>query len=794
MATGDGVTEWIDVADFTPGIHSGTRSFATGTPESATDGVAQVRDTWGCVANPNGGLEAAPLLAYEHEDSLQFPYDEEKVILATAPIGSRILDFAVAQQTFHEDYVADARGEITNPPDAVAVLHQQFYVDDGTPYVAAASKVYSLNDGSSIQNRAVQFIRNTGISAETWGVGNITFVRYAIDAAGNFAIDNSPHPFITFYFNYRSALDSGAPANGRVGWIGMPNATPYLGEVIPVTEAGGPAGPGDDPLWGWSGLPEGDAFRVAYHQGRLVYSTATSQMNLFGRPYRDQYRPLAQLDDLYSDERLRYLGVLQPDPLTYTPNENLILVETGRPDMIGVMASVNTTELYVVKASGGGVIVSGSLERPTVSRYPGVESTGAYPHKSVLVPTLGLVYGGVGGVFAWNGGNQSQQLSQSIDGSFWLTPENRDRSRSTDDDDSRPRHPHTGCGKFAYLFPYVYAPNNWIMDVRTGGWFRLHPTREQNPEIGHDLAYFDVSSTGRVYAAPDIQKPDDPIAWVRFAPKSGAPKFSWRSQPIARQLRGRQLEFKELNAVVSGKGTITVSLVGIDGTTQSKVIEVNADRPTLVVKKYDMRAFDIEVLIQSEGAFIPEVTAVGTLKLESAADVGGGYRSGALASDPVVPGLKVAAPQRFDTGVTFTGTSFPAAQTLPDDDASGWTSFGAGQNLSFQLQTPNAGIPAGTISCWIIRYDLQTAAGEHVGYLYKQAYYTSTMTEVGTNSHSIHVWYRSSGTELLTGPQTQSSLRTWAMDRIVDSEIREAAPTMHRFSLGYKQTSVANRN
>ena len=60
MATGDGVTEWIDVADFTPGIHSGTRSFATGTPESATDGVAQVRDTWGCVANPNGGLEPAP--------------------------------------------------------------------------------------------------------------------------------------------------------------------------------------------------------------------------------------------------------------------------------------------------------------------------------------------------------------------------------------------------------------------------------------------------------------------------------------------------------------------------------------------------------------------------------------------------------------------------------------------------------------------------------------------------------------------------------------------------------------
>ena len=790
MATGDGVTDWIDVADFTPGIHSGTRSFQTGQPESAVDGVAQVRDTWGCVANPNGGLEAAPLLAYVHEEDLKYPYDEDDVPVDGAPQGARILGFGVCQTSFYEPATFDANGEVENPGEGVAIAAQRFvhYTGLSQDNSNAFFKLWTRNDLSKSLSRVVASSLPENYLAAHWGNGSVVFLRSSMSPEdGEFDLaDGVLAPHILFNLSYRGL----SFPDERVSWVNAGAMLPKGPNLTDDLPPGVEDGPTDQ--WGSNEVDSG-SIRVVYHQGRLVWTVHTSFLVSGNAPFRDTFRPLDDNEDLYSDEKLRYFGVLNPARV-YSDIGTQVIVDSGRPDMVGAIASINTNELFIVKARGGGVIVRDSMERPSVARYPGVESTGAFPHEPVLVPTLGMVYGSTGGIFAWNGGNQSQQLSQSLDGLFWLTPENQERGIDEDLTQPQPRLPVTTCGKFAYQHPYIYAPNNWIMDIRTGGWFRLHPTREQDAERGHDLAYFDVSSTGRVYAAPDIQKVDSDVAWVQFAPRLGAPKFSWRSQPIARQLRGRQLEFRELNAVVSGHGTIDVSLVGLGGDTQTRTIEVDSDQPVLVVKKYDLRAFDIEVLIQSEGAFIPEVTAVGTLKLESAADVGGGYRSGALASDPVVPGLKVAAPQRFDTGVTFTGTSFPAAQTLPDDDASGWTSFGAGQNLSFQLQTPNAGIPAGTISCWIIRYDVQTAAGDHVGYLYKQAYYTSTMTEVGTNSHTIHVWYRSSGTGLLTGPQSQASNRTWTMDRLVDGENRQPAPTMHRFSLGYKPASVANRN
>lgn len=749
MATGDGVTEWIDVADFTPGIHSGTRSFATGTPESATDGVAQVRDTWGCVANPNGGLEAAPALVFTQV----YNWLGSDTPLSGAPSAFRVLDFDVTQKTYSRPFTTDSMGEVENPNDSVWVLGEHFILSGSNSQ--AKWRLYNLDrnyDGGlgplGFGMSGTITLANDG---RRWGTGRILFYRDGGDVAGT-----APALGLMAFLSHHD-FDSA----GGGGWVNT--ARTRLGAAT-----GSPFSFGEPP------------FRSAYHQQRTVFSVTTPAYS--GSPTRDVFSGLLN-EDSFSDEQLRYSPVLDTPSMN---NVDRIFVADGRPDHIGAMLSVNTNELYIVKAHSGGMIVSGALERPSVNRYPGVASAGDYPHVPVLVPELGMVYGSSAGVFAWAGGNQSRQLSASLDGTFWLTPE--------DDEATSDRLPQTPVGKFAYLHPFIYAPNNWVMDVRTGGWFRLHPTTDTDEVDAIDLAHFAVSGSNRVYASPsEVATPADPF-WVQFNPRRGASKYSWRSQPIARQLRGRQLEFRELNAVVSGHGTIDVSLVGLGGDTQTRTIEVDSDQPVLVVKKYDLRAFDIEVLIQSEGAFIPEVTAVGTLKLESAADVGGGYRSGALASDPVVPGLKVAAPQRFDTGVTFTGTSFPAAQTLPDDDASGWTSFGAGQNLSFQLQTPNAGIPAGTISCWIIRYDVQTAAGDHVGYLYKQAYYTSTMTEVGTNSHTIHVWYRSSGTGLLTGPQSQASNRTWAMDRLVDGENRQPAPTMHRFSLGYKPASVANRN
>ncbi|HQJ35558.1 MAG TPA: hypothetical protein PL156_10390 [Rhodoglobus sp.] len=831
MATGDGVTEWIDVADFTPGIHSGTRSFQTGLPESAVDGVAQERDTWGCVANPNGGLEPAPAIAYRHQDDLtkitvaghtptEFSYENDPAgtyePIPGAARGVRILDFAVVQQTFHEPYETDADGFVSNPPDTVVLLaHQRYHKITSDRFAnRLKAKTYPMNklDEAREPTFAVEQLMDDRVEGiRFWGIGNIIAGRSASD------IETGDTDALLYPHRARIALcmsywdwpdgdpysDTGTPSPYGVQWVQITQQFPPISGVFPAKYVA------SSPI------------RMVYHQNRIVYSIPTPKRpedgffvitrDTFGSAIDDL--DLDTFEDLFSDELLNYLAVYEMNSINDWDSRNKVYVDSGRPDMIGALISYDTTQLFIIKAQGGGVIVRDSMERPTVSRYPGVESTGYYPHKPVLVPTLGVVYGGVGGVFAWNGGNQSQQLSASLDGTFWLTPENRDRAEGTDEVIGviSPRKPETGVGKFAYLHPYIYTPNNWIMDVRTGGWFRLHPTRELESTDGLDLAYFDVASSGRVYAAEDIQRDTD-LAFVQINPKQGSPKFSWRSQPMARQLRGRQLEFKELNVVLSGRGTVKFTLVGINGEEEEQTIEVDHDRPHLFVKKYDLRAYDIEVLIESEGVekYLDDTYEIdGTLTIESAQFVGGSSVSGSLASS--ISGAKHPAPMRISTGVTFNGlANVPGALAIPADSDPGWTTFGTAKTLSYSFSTPNSGINGGgIITAYIHRYDIQTSGGTHLGYLYKQAYYNASMVEVGhgsPNSGAKPIWLswrpipgnEQSGGGAFVGPVTQFSNRTFQIGHVepgvIDTTEPVVAPTVHRYSLGYKTTSVANRN
>ena len=599
MATGDGSLEWVEIADFTPGIHAGIRSIRTGEPEPAADGVAQITDTWGCVGNPNGGLEPAPKLVYEHEDSLVYAYDEDHTEIPEAPTGARILDMVVAQSTLHQDYTVDAEDELENPPDAVMLLAQQQYLDEGDSYyrVGFAARWYPLNDLTQNLSYA-DFLATDDVAAfKQWGHGHLVWVRSAMDEVGAYDLEFAPHANVVIQFMYREPtgaqaryISTGAVFPNSVNTMGLPPAgyTDLPGDVAVSI-------PGPGQQWQPYAIYPRTPVRMVYHQGRLLWSTPTNRTG-FLDPYRDSIRPAADGEDLYSDEQLQYRPIFNP---TFGDVKSVVVVDSGRPDMIGAMLSVNTTELYIVKARGGGVIVRDSLERPSVNRYPGVESTGAYPHTPVLVPGLGLVYGGSGGVFSWAGGNQSKQLSASIDGAFWLTPENEERPYDDTPGTPRPRQPVSGTGRFAYLFPYIYAPNNWIMDVRTGGWFRLYPTREINENSGHDLAYFDVSGTGRVYAAPDIQPADSNVAWVRFNPNRGTNYYSWRSQPLSRPLKGRQLEFREVQMVLSGSGVVTVTLIALDGTETARNFSINSPRPQLVRRMYHTHAYDVEVRITS---------------------------------------------------------------------------------------------------------------------------------------------------------------------------------------------------
>ena len=62
--TGQESLEWIELSDFTPGIHSG---FFGGDGQQAIDGALQ-DDTYSCVGHPGGGLVPGPRLVQSYSD------------------------------------------------------------------------------------------------------------------------------------------------------------------------------------------------------------------------------------------------------------------------------------------------------------------------------------------------------------------------------------------------------------------------------------------------------------------------------------------------------------------------------------------------------------------------------------------------------------------------------------------------------------------------------------------------------------------------------------------------------
>jgi hypothetical protein len=582
--------EFVDLTDFSPGIQSDILPM---TPSAL--GAARIEDTWGCVALPSGGLGPAPRYSLYVDQNITYDYDGSSTAIpdnVQDKSVARIHDMVVHQETFYKPFETDDTGMVTNSADTVIVVAERLVYRPGpaATYSNVFAVLHTRNDPTMttyLDSERLTFPIEGGLS-HNFGTANIVLARGAYDEVGGYDLEFPPHLFVVIHASFLDGNISGGQ------WVDNSVIYPDPGDV--------PAGYTDttvNPI-GFQVGAQG-ATRVTYHQGRLVYSVPTAQRQILGaQPYRDQIRHISEGDDTLSDEQIGFLNVFD---LRNAEFGSVSIIDSGKPDMIGVLHSVNTNELYVVKAQGGGVIVRDALERPTVARYPGVESTGYYPHKPVMVPGLGLVYGTRNGIFAWAGGNQSKSLSPGLFGKFWLTPWNADRGHTQDGDYYMTRHPSTGCGRFTYLYPYIYAPNNWIMDTRTGGWFRLFPTSEQT-NWGVDLAYFDAGSSGLVYATRDHQAyGTDNLLYIGFNPEMGSSDWQWHSQPIALTLHSRVLEYREVQMLLSGSGSIDVTLIGNGGTEQTCTFQVNSpDRPVLVRRNYKVDAYDVEVKMTATGA------------------------------------------------------------------------------------------------------------------------------------------------------------------------------------------------
>jgi hypothetical protein len=220
--------------------------------------------------------------------------------------------------------------------------------------------------------------------------------------------------------------------------------------------------------------------------------------------------------------------------------------QTARIGAIGVVAA---DQLLIVKARDGGVVISGSINNPSIRRMPYVESTHGVVCQGAMTP-VGLVYGSKTGIFAWSGGDTAVKLSPQIDGFFWNHAQN-----TTDDIYMANR------GRMAYWNEYVMVPNNYLFNTRISSWWRLSGVS------GVPYNVYDIDRQDRLFAFPYKLTPTQNVLYQIYDQALMAQSYSWQSHPLV-ETRGRKTSFQEIRMVVTHKGvgaaTITVTLTGYD--------------------------------------------------------------------------------------------------------------------------------------------------------------------------------------------------------------------------------------
>lgn len=232
---------------------------------------------------------------------------------------------------------------------------------------------------------------------------------------------------------------------------------------------------------------------------------------------------------------------------------------------VGVIGVVNYDQLLVVKHNGGGAVVSGDLDSPVIRRLPYIEPTGGLIMKGCPSP-LGFVYGSPNGIFVWQGGEQSEKISNQIDGFFW------------DHTDGSENETYGGArGRFAYWNSMVYVPNNYCFDVERQSWWRV-----RNDFLATQTASLvEISNTPfncydtferTLFAFPyrvtaNGQATPATHLWVTFDSLTLDSAYTWQSHPLL-ETRGRTQQFQEIRLVATGhsdsNASIKVTLEGFD--------------------------------------------------------------------------------------------------------------------------------------------------------------------------------------------------------------------------------------
>lgn len=234
------------------------------------------------------------------------------------------------------------------------------------------------------------------------------------------------------------------------------------------------------------------------------------------------------------------------------------------PGGYGAWGSLTSSDLLLIKHSGGAYLIQGDINNPIVRRFPsvmgthGVEVIGANTAE-------GFVYGvNNDGVYAWQGGDSSILLSPQLEDGFWQS------TNST----------YLFEGQFASWGDLILCPNNFVYDVKTKSWWRI-----EDPSTRLYYCWQIDPWTNKAYGLRPTFTAASPIYAGGYDSGTPAVNFSWQSQPFNVYGRRRTL-VRGVFLTAQGSGTVTITLSSNEANavdeTQPNAYAVSTTLPTRV--------------------------------------------------------------------------------------------------------------------------------------------------------------------------------------------------------------------
>lgn len=590
---------YVDL-DFSYGIVGDL--YASAGLKSAPSGAATL-NTYGCFSPPSGGLAPLPAASTDAVNGT-WALTPAEIVGGTATRPTYLPPSSDATRGYGRAFLLDARvhGPVTPfentnggqkttdvPIATYGYLYDPAGTSASTSYAPTQSFAYRV-PGNTV-HITTQSMGSKGVSLLTVPPSSIDITT---SAAGGGYIPVVAAILGCFYKGGGNAYFS--------TYYALPNTssttstTPYSDDF---TGGGGVSGK----------LPP---FWLFTHQGRTIFILEDQTSYDFTSEGQSA-----------GPERLYYTpyGVTHP---TTAQIAGPLVVSEENPSGYGTWASVSASELLLVKHRGGGIVIRGDIANPTVLRVPGIQSTGGIHAIGCHVPSVGFVYGTRAGVFAWTGAynrgglsDVSNALSDELPPNFWISNKNwpaalqgAEARAAVGGGTNRNIYGwYSLAGRFAFSYPFVFAPNGFVLDTRpnrnnpqrpVGGWWQMEAPSTTVPALTH----WDISARANtVYGFREYIDDTHTNAMTAYDLDTGGTSYYYESQPLVPS-RNHYVECRELTVsciASSVLATLDITVTGLDDAGHTAIFQtsnITFTDTNITVKRFNLGVTATQVQVQ----------------------------------------------------------------------------------------------------------------------------------------------------------------------------------------------------